>query len=256
MGICFDSHVKIDYLYKLALYEGEGFGTAYEYFVKINLVKKLLKGKVIKNILIAGLPEKYGFGLDFFVLAQIYRSNLFIIDDREEVLNKATKIISILQDKKLLYLKTVKYEKIDNFKGFEYKNFFDAVFSSCVIQRISKKDYLDLLFKAANSIIIFAPNNGNNAHIKFTGLSSISKAQIKSWCEYKKEHIKYKKIGLIDMPPFPPGIKNNKYLKNSENPLIKIVSIILEFWYYLELLIPAFLKNRFSHIIYLNLDNG
>jgi len=43
-------------LYSLALAEGEGLGTAYEYYVKIRLIMKVLKGFVPRSVLIYGLP--------------------------------------------------------------------------------------------------------------------------------------------------------------------------------------------------------
>ena len=61
---------SIKSLYPLALAEGEGVGTAYEYFAKRLHLARWLKGtKPPQHILIAGLPEKYGASLDFMLLA-------------------------------------------------------------------------------------------------------------------------------------------------------------------------------------------
>ena len=58
-------------LYPLALAEGEGVGTAYEYFAKrLVLSSWLAKLPTVRRLIIAGLPEKYGSSLDFLLIAQ------------------------------------------------------------------------------------------------------------------------------------------------------------------------------------------
>ena len=48
-------------LYPYALAEGEGVGTAYEYFAKRRVVGPLLSRlPAHARVLVAGLPEKYG----------------------------------------------------------------------------------------------------------------------------------------------------------------------------------------------------
>ena len=50
---------SIKSLYPLALAEGEGVGTAYEYYPKrLRLVRWLKQKQRLQHILIAGLPEK------------------------------------------------------------------------------------------------------------------------------------------------------------------------------------------------------
>ena len=84
-----DKYFNLERLYQIALAEKEGLGTAYEYFIKINLLNKLLNGKKLKKILVYGLPERYGFGFDSLVLAYIHGASLVIVDERQDVLDRA-----------------------------------------------------------------------------------------------------------------------------------------------------------------------
>ena len=68
--------LKIKYdiksLYAINLVEGEGLGTAYEYYAKFRKLENFINSiKKPKRILIAGLPEKYGLSMDFFLLGQM-----------------------------------------------------------------------------------------------------------------------------------------------------------------------------------------
>ena len=86
-------------LYAPALAEGEGVGTAYEYYVKRLAIRKFLKKiRNPKTILIAGLPQKYGTSLDFFLLAHEVGAKLFVIDDRLEHLEKAKNALLAIQE--------------------------------------------------------------------------------------------------------------------------------------------------------------
>src|ERR1700752_4107471 len=81
---------SIKSLYPLALAEGEGIGTAYEYYAKRRaLARWLPKLGRPRKILIAGLPEKYGSSLDFFLVAQdISAGKVVVVDDRPHALDK------------------------------------------------------------------------------------------------------------------------------------------------------------------------
>ena len=133
----YNNNFKMEYLYRLAIQEGEGLGTAYEYFSRLRLLKRLLNNKKIKKVLIAGLPEKYGFGLDLLVFAGILDCNVYIVDDRKQALDALINNISILQNKKLLNIKKVEFEHVDRLDKIEHPGNFDLAVSSSVIQRLS-----------------------------------------------------------------------------------------------------------------------
>ncbi|MBI5788926.1 MAG: hypothetical protein HZA78_08750 [Candidatus Schekmanbacteria bacterium] len=75
----------LDY-YPIAMAEGEGAGTAYEYYVKARALRKVLaQTGQPKSLLILGLPERYGFSFDFLLLAQdMYCQRVLVIDERPE----------------------------------------------------------------------------------------------------------------------------------------------------------------------------
>ena len=62
---------SISSLYPLALAEGEGIGTAYEYYAKrLVLARWLASLRPPQRLLIVRLPEKCGKSLDFILLAR------------------------------------------------------------------------------------------------------------------------------------------------------------------------------------------
>jgi hypothetical protein len=252
--VIYKTNIGINYLYELAIAEGEGFGTAYEYFVKINLLNNLLSGREIRNILTAGLPEKYGFGLDALLFAQLRKSSLSVVDERREVLDKFIQLQSVLCAKNILSIDKIEISHIGDLGDLKLSRHFDIAISCAVVQRIKKearRNYVNQLFDSSDSAIIYAPNNSNNAHLKITGLSSISKAEALLWCTNLKDHIIHREIGFIDTPPFPPGIKSIAALKKRNVWLTKLICTGLAAWHYLDYALPGFFKRWFSHIIYL-----
>ena len=80
-------HYGILDFYPSALKEGEGVGTAYEYYAKAKVFKNFFRrvSGPFESMLIAGLPEKYGFSLDFLLLAKgLGIKKVFVQDEREE----------------------------------------------------------------------------------------------------------------------------------------------------------------------------
>jgi hypothetical protein len=237
----------------LALEEGEGFGTAYEYFVKIKLLLGLLDRSSIQSILMAGLPEKYGFSLDVFLLAHLCASKILVVDTDVEKLDRTEQLIKSLDSKKVLPCRNVEFRKIDSFCDIEHLGHFDLSVSSLVVQRLTlgpRLDYIDLLLDVSRSVIIFAPNRDNHAHVNITGLNSISLSEIAKWRELSLKKMSYSNCGLLDMPPFPPGIRLDRSAIRNHDLRDKIGSQILEFWSRVESLCPYFVKSRMAHIVY------
>ncbi|MBK9050196.1 MAG: hypothetical protein IPL78_04505 [Chloroflexi bacterium] len=82
-------NLALKQLYPLALIEGEGLGMAYEYFVRRRLLRGWLNTRPRpRRLLIAGLPERYGFSLDFFLMAQEWSAELVVVDERPQRLEK------------------------------------------------------------------------------------------------------------------------------------------------------------------------
>ncbi len=202
--------------------------------------------------------EKYGYGLDVFVLAKMYDSAVVIVDDRRTVLDKAQKIISGLKYKNLLNPGKVEFMAINSWEEFEPKEEFDIAVSSGVIQKMNnslRTNYINKLLDCASHVFILAPNGGNCNHSRITRLQAICMEDIMNWPAYLNTAAKYKKLGLIDMPPFPPGIKNDLRAVKYNGCIIGAVCKILRLWRYIEKFLPRLFKAKFSHTVFCVLSN-
>ena len=69
-------------LYPINLLEGEGVGTAYEYFVKLKKLERFINTiGPVKRILIAGLPERYGLSMDFVLIGRMLNAQVVVVDE-------------------------------------------------------------------------------------------------------------------------------------------------------------------------------
>jgi len=237
--------ININTLYSLALTEEEGLGTAYEYFVKLKLLSKFVKDKRIKNALIYGLPEKYGFSMDFVLFGQINNFNITIIDDRKERIKSFEKIINNLIEKGLLLKRPmiIKLKKLTNFK---FDKRFDLLVCSEVTQRLSNEEkigYIRLISKISKYVALFVPNKNNKMHSTLSKLNGLSLDELEGY--FNRVDILNK--GYIDMPPFPPGLKQSK----RKEQINKLFSLLLIVWTRLESLLPKIIKKRIAHICYI-----
>jgi hypothetical protein len=217
-------------LYNLALNEGEGLGTAYEYYVKLKLIKRLLNRFKPNSVLIYGLPQKYGFSLDFFYYCHIHGYPSYVYENRSKKLNNLFKILN-----KLNITKPIIITKIDKQ--------YDLILSCEVLQNIkNKQKYIQNIQKFSKQAIIFTPNKDNIAHQKISHLNGLTLLKIKNMFTNIKQY------GYIDLPPFPPGIKKQTKIKNSY--IINILKIfgIIEKYY------P--LKKKIAHIVYVYIKNN
>ncbi len=237
--------ININILYSFALAEGEGIGTAYEYFVKLKLLSKFVKNKKIKDVLVYGLPERYGLSMDFVLFGQFNNFNITIVDDGKERIKSFEKIISNLIKKGLLLKRPriIKLKKLNNLKSNKR---FDLLVCSEVIQRLFNKekvDYINLVRKISNYAALFVPNKNNKMHSTLSKLNSLSLDKLKEY--FNKANIL--DIGYIDMPPFPPGLKKKK----RKEQINKLFSLLLMAWTRLEILLPKIIKKRIAHICYI-----
>lgn len=211
-------------LYELALSEGEGLGTAYEYYVKLRLLNRYLDGKQIRTALIYGLPEKYGYSLDFFYFCK--QKNI-IPDLFEKRKSKISELQKIRSDKFNLISKICKS--------------YDLTLSCEVLQALNESEkniIFEDLRKYGKNIIIFVPNKSNKGHHNISGLNGFTLKGLRKMLPNAM------RFGYIDMPPFPPGIRKKKKIKN------KIFINLLEKYSNLEAIFPRKLKKKFSHMIY------
>ncbi len=252
--------LSIKSLYELALAEGEGVGTAYEYYVKRQLLTPWLKRvDPLKSILVAGLPEKYGASLDFLQLATELKAKITIVDDRPNTLERMRKGIAHLTDQG--WFQGLSWEQLlvsDIGSLSEVKGHFDLCFSSEVLQRMSDDSrslYFSRVKVLATCIALFTPNAHNPAHTQISGLSGLSFDELTSLSEDRTS-----RLGFIDMPPFPPRItRTDEQREQATSGRLEAIAMWgLAYYARSERLLPRAIRKRQSSILYtlINQTNG
>lgn len=251
---------NIKSLYAISLLEGEGVGTAYEYYGKLRKLAKFINTiKEPKEILIAGLPEKYGLSMDFFLLGHILKTEIVVVDDRSRVLERTQELLHTLKAIGRFDAKKVTFHKTDHIAEFDNGNLkerrFDLALSSEVFQRLkgTQGTYISYLKRLAKNFAIFVPNRENESHAKLSGLSGVYLGDLLKY--FRGETYPALKVcdqGYLDMPPFPPGSSRSqeKREKASESRLEAFLMKGLEVYSFCEDIIPKFVKEKFAHIIY------
>ena len=240
-------------LLNLSLAEGEGVGMWYEYLVKIRTYPK----EKNKNILILGLPEKYGIGIDvLYFLTQ--GGNLTVVDYRQEVLNKFKKITSDFLGEVNLETKLVSDYCATGFLD----NSFDLVINSEVLQQFENYEEIikEMIRVSKKHIMFFVSNGACYAHPKFSGLNSYKLKTVKEKI-YKMKKVNIKKAGYIDIPPWPSGIQvKQKGQGGKPSLLFKIVKavavVVIPILAWKERFIPPPLRQKLAHFIYFKLEKN
>jgi len=254
---------SIKTLYPFALAEGEGVGTAYEYFTKRLLLSRWLKRQERpQRIFVAGLPEKYGTSLDFLLLASEMEASITLADDRPEALAKAEDALSQAQNDGLLNNLEPEYCLVDSADLLaEVEGRFDLALSSETLQRIAKgdrKQYICRLLQLSRQVAIFTPNNDNPAHTNLSGLAGLRLDELEAVVEQalllaiRHEPRVSPQTGYIDMPPFPPGITRTddqrEHATSGKGEAIAMWG--LGYYAHLEGWLPLSLRRSKSHIVY------
>jgi len=239
----------LEKLYETAFIEGEGIGTAYEYFAKWRLLEKLFQFK-IENVLILGLPEKYGTSMDFVLLGDQHGCNITVVDERSRNVDKCRNILDSLRKRELLS-KYPKVIEVDDLPHFHNAGSFDLVLCSEVLQRLpegERQDYVRNALHIARYAAMFMPNKENISHAKISKLEALGLEELLNL------FVGYAILekGYIDMPPFPPGLKIAKRTRaNGAHQTFKdrILIEMLEQWSKIEGFSDG-LKRRNSHIVF------
>jgi hypothetical protein len=254
---------SIKTLYPFALAEGEGVGTAYEYFTKRLLLSRWLKQQERpQHIIVAGLPEKYGASLDFLLLASEMEASITLADDRPEALAKAKDALSKSQNDGLLQNLKPEYCLVGSVDLLvEIEGRFDLALSSETLQRLAagdRKHYISRLLQLAPQIAIFTPNNDNPAHTNISGLTGLHLDELETIVEQAlllvNGHEPQLSIqtGYIDMPPFPPGITRTddqrEHATSGKGEAIAMWG--LGYYAHLERWLPLSRRRNKSHIVY------
>lgn len=250
---------SIKSLYPLALAEGEGVGTAYEYFAK-----RLILGDWLKNrpkptsMLIAGLPEKYGCSLDFFLLAHEWGIRPIVVDRRSVALDKLARSLTVAQQAGHLTGLQVDLLLVNDITALnEVSGQVDLAICSEVLQGISAENraaYLNRLTGLATHTAVFCPNADNAAHTNLSGLSGLTLDELQAVSFQSSAYSPQPSTfsGYIDMPPFPPGITRDEAQRNHASSGRIEAAAMWGLGYYAraERLLPVSIRRTQSHIVY------
>jgi hypothetical protein len=250
------SSISIKSLYTLALAEGEGSGTAYEYYAKRLVLAPWLKNqKPPKRLLVAGLPQKYGSSLDFLQLAADFEATVTVVDERSDALHKSQQALAAAQAQGRLAGIEPHYQTVPDLATLAVDGSFDLGLSSEVLQRItaeSRLSYLARLQEQTPAAAVFAPNADNLAHTQLSGLSGLNLSDLKAMALTLSPPRPFTRSGYIDMPPFPPGITRSQAQRAqaSSGKLEAVAMWGLAYYARLEKVLPVALRRRQSHIVY------
>jgi hypothetical protein len=250
----------IKQLYKLALAEGEGVGTAYEYYAKRLLLLPWLRYSYPPNtLLVAGLPEKYGSSLDFLRLGADLGAQIFVVDDRAEAIRRLTTALDTLQSDGYTPRLEPTVLQTDDMAGLSaLHGSFDLVLSSEVLQRLDTEQrprYINRLKSMAGKIALFTPNLANTAHVGRSGLRGLSSEELSTLfgSGVASAGAQWQTTsGFIDMPPFPPGmVRSSTQRQDAASGKSEAIAMWgLGYYARAERLAPHFLRRRQSHIVY------
>lgn len=242
--------------YLLAVVEGEGLGTAYEYIVKRDLITKVFtQSGCPRSILVAGLPEKYGFSMDFVSIAGRLGAEIVIADEREEKLESFSQRFSKVKELGLLSNLRLNIALISDWCNVSLERTFDLIISCEVLQRMSqvmRAKYLRQLAGMADTLVFFAPNAENTAHAKISKLRTLRLDELTDLS--KSFNLELLASGYIDVPPFPPGLKRKKK-ENGDNRFNPVFNILV-IWAALERFIPKMIVKQQSHMVYIAAKRG
>lgn len=255
-------HIGIKSLYGLALAEGEGVGTAYEYYVKrLTLAPLLRRLRRARQILVAGLPQKYGSSLDFLQLAAELGGQVTIVDERASALDEALRALKRAQADGWMIDVNPGYLLVSDLATLSgVGEAYDLSLSSEVLQRIPadrRSTFVNALMKRAASMALFVPNADNPAHTEHSGLEGIALPALQSLVQGASGAVSPERSDVatrliyLDLPPFPPGIvrTEEQRLRASSGLMEAAAMRCLGYYARFEKLIPFGLRRRHSHIV-------
>jgi hypothetical protein len=252
------SRQSIKSLYRLSLVEQEGIGTAYEYYAKLARLSRFLRVVAKpKRILIAGLPERYGFSMDFFLLSEQLQAEIVAVDERPERVELAQSVLGQLVSKGILSGKQARFEIVRDLTDFKINRGaerFDIALSCEVVQRLDagKDRYFSNLWQSAESLAVFVPNGQNKNHASHSGLRSLPLQELRKHCLLGRRDLHLYASGYLDMPPFPPGISRSAEKRDqaAKSRMEGFLMDILDAYCAIESFWPGSIKARFAHIAY------
>ena len=250
-------------LYPLALAEGEGVGTAYEYVAKRHVLRRWLgqvRSQLPRNlpgrVLIAGLPEIYGTSLDYLLLAAELGWPALVVDDRPVFLAKTEQAAAAAQAQtpNLLAGLQLQFQQVANVAHLAgVDGPFGLAICNEVLQRFpagERPTYVQRLSQLAPIVTLFAPNAGNAAHTNLSGLAGLHLPEMQTLLAGAGGQ--NRASGYCDMPPFPPGTTRSESQRaQASSGRVEALAMWGLGWYARgERWFPAGLRRRQAHIVY------
>lgn len=248
--------VSIKSLYHLALAEGEGVGTAYEYYAKRLVLRPWLKNlPPIKRLLVSGLPQKYGSSLDHLFLAEELGAEVVIIDERPEAVEKLQHSLTMAKGAGWLTAVTPQFKLVDSLSNLkQVSGSFDLAIANEVLQRAPSAErgaYVAAQCERATAVAIFCPNAQNPDHAAHSGLDTLDLSELRSLMT-QLPNCSMTSQGYIDMPPFPTGVSRSEEQRAqaSSGQFEAFAMWGLGHFARCERFIPGKIRRQKSHIIY------
>ncbi len=244
-------------LYSYAVAEGEGVGTAYEYYVKRRIMSPILRDVGPgARFLVAGLPEKYGTSLDFVLAAFEGHAHVLIVDERRAALDRAREAVHA--SGAALAGVDIEYRLLASLEGVRSLSRQDVVLSCEVAQRMTptaQTEYGRAIVALSPRGVVFVPNSENASHTAISGLAGLDRNALRSILGPQAGLLE---VGFTDLPPFPPGITRtaSQRTRASQGTLEAVGMWGLQIYSAAEPWLPDALKRRLAHIVYGRWDSS
>jgi hypothetical protein len=255
-------------MYPYALLEGQGMGTAYEYYAKLRVMHAVFARTGKPHTLVAlGLPEKHGYDLDFVLLAHELQASLWLCEDRPAVQDVCQDALAHLPDPS--FGESVQFVQIDSLTHWPSLTgrHFDWAISTAAAQRLPDREivtYIQNARQIADRMFLFIPNGGNRSHATLSELRGLEMDRVLALCEQAvsggppslTETSRIIAAGYCDIPPFPPGLARSAQAKENaiNSPIEAAAMRALEWWCRGEPWFPRPIKRKFAHLNYVALD--
>jgi hypothetical protein len=199
------------------------------------------------RVVVAGLPEKYGTSLDFFLVAAELDAEIVVLDDREAAIERSKRAVDSLGGAGALGLSRVTYENTP-LETLPRVARGDLLLSCEVLQRVpapAQSTFVSGLREGNPRGAIFVPNSANRSHHAISGLAGFDEAALRGIVGAGPE------IDFVDMPPFPPGITRSasQRTRASSGWVERAAMRGLDVYCYAERFVPRSLKARIAHIL-------
>lgn len=248
-------------LYPIALLEGEGMGTAYEYSAKLKLLQRTVATiPHLQRLIIGGLPEDYGIDLDLALLAARYGCQTVVVDDRPSLLEAFANALTSpplaeLVDPDRFEMRLLQTLAQPARSGDAR---FDLWITTSAIQRLDDSElaeYLAHVREKSRQAVLLAPNKANKEHLSLSGLDGFFLPDLVGLCQQAGLVVRHS--GYLDIPPFPPGLQRSAEAKEkaAKSFLDRLIMRGLEWWSRGERFLPHSIQRRFAHLAYVCLQS-